>query len=333
LILKILEGWGIFLKIYEKEAFTKSFILFFAVQTIFLSIVMWQQYKSVAHHYDMKVMYDLDKCIHSSICTKPQKDILLKYTKDDYMKHYIYTIDYNSNINQIKIDIFKKSILFMSVLLFISLAFAYYTLRPLKKALKLNDEFIKDILHDINTPLSALRINLKILKKQFGENNTIRRSQISIDTILDMQSNFTYFLSHSKLEVESINIYPIISQKVDYYKAIYKNLSFEINMKDVDIVTNKEAFSRVVDNIISNACKYNTPNGEVDITYQNSKLIISDRGVGIKHPDKIFDRYYKESQRGIGIGLDIVKKLCDDLDIKIEIESEIGKGSRFILLI
>ncbi len=325
MILKILEVWDIFLKIYEKETFIKSFILFFIVQNIFLAIVMWQQYKSVSHNYDMKVMYDFDKCIDLSICNK--------YTKDNYMNYYMNTIKYKSTINSIKIDIFKKSILFILILFIISLTFAYYTITPLKKALKLNDEFIKDILHDINTPLSALRINLKILEKQFGKNDTIKRSQLSIDAILDMQLSFRYFLSHSKLEVEKINIYPIVFQKVNYYKAIYKNLSFEFDMKDIEIVTNKEAFTRVIDNLISNACKYNSPNGKVNIIYQNSQLIISDSGIGIKNPDKIFDRYYKESQRGIGIGLDIVKKLCDDLDIEIELKSELGKGSKFIILL
>ena len=323
--------WGTYLKIYEKEAFIKSFTLFFFVQTLFLIIVMWQQYKSVAHHYDMKVMDDLERCLNLSVCNRYQKDVVLKYKKEDYLKQYIHTADYTSNIYKIKVDIVKKSLLFLFVLLLISLAFAYYTLSPLKKALKLNDEFIKDILHDINTPLCSLQINLKILKKQFGENDTIKRSQISIDSIFDMQSNFTYFLSHSKLEVEKVNISPIVAQKVEYYKAFYKHLSFEVDMKEVDMVTNEEAFSRVIDNLISNACKYNSPNGSVAIIYQNGQLIVSDTGVGIKNVDKIFNRYYKESQRGIGIGLNIVKKLCDSLDIKIEVESKIGEGSRFIL--
>jgi len=62
------------------------------------------------------------------------------------------------------------------------------------------------------------------------------------------------------------------------------------------------------------------------------RLIIEDSGVGIKEPQKIFDRYYKESQRGIGIGLHIVKKLCDEIGVDIRIETEIGVGSRFILV-
>lgn len=325
MILKISEVWGIFLKTYEKEAFIKSFVLFFVIQNIFLSIVMWQQFKSVSHHYDMKVMYDFAKAKSYNTSTK--------YTKESYMRYFVHTTEYKSHINRIKIDIFKQSILYMLILFLISLTFAYYTIIPLKKALKLNDEFIKDILHDINTPLSALRINLKIIKKKFGEDDAIKRSQYSIDAILDMQSSFRYFLSHSKLEVEKINIYPIVLQKVNYYQAIYTNLSFELNIKDIEIVTNKEAFARVIDNLMSNACKYNSPNGKINILYENSKLVISDSGVGIKNPDKIFDRYYKESQRGIGIGLNIVKKLCDDLDIKIEVKSEIDKGSRFALLL
>ncbi|HIE35094.1 MAG TPA: ATP-binding protein, partial [Campylobacterales bacterium] len=48
---------------------------------------------------------------------------------------------------------------------------------------------------------------------------------------------------------------------------------------------------------------------------------------GIKKPDKVFDRYYKEQDRGIGIGLHIVKKLCDELMIPIHIKSKENKGT------
>jgi len=94
LILRISEVWGIFLKIYKKEAFIKSFLLFFIVQTLFLSIIMWQQFKSVAHHYDMRVSYDFKECINLSNCNKYQKDIISKYKKEDYIKYYSDTDDY-----------------------------------------------------------------------------------------------------------------------------------------------------------------------------------------------------------------------------------------------
>ena len=56
-------------------------------------------------------------------------------------------------------------------------------------------------------------------------------------------------------------------------------------------------------------------------------LLIKDSGRGIDNVKKVFERYYKESERGLGIGMHIVKKLCDALGIGIRIESEPGKGT------
>jgi signal transduction histidine kinase len=111
----------------------------------------------------------------------------------------------------------------------------------------------------------------------------------------------------------------------------YPNISFKIDINDITLFSNKEAFTRIVDNLLSNAAKYNKQNGSVDIKLINSKLYIVDTGVGIKEPKKIFNRFYKEQERGIGIGLHIVKKLCEELGIKIALESELDKGSTFIL--
>ena len=77
------------------------------------------------------------------------------------------------------------------------------------------------------------------------------------------------------------------------------------------IVTNSDAMNRIVDNIINNACKYNKKNGSVWISIhpQNHTLHIEDNGKGIESPEKVFNRFYKEHERGLGIGLHIVKKL------------------------
>ncbi len=60
-------------------------------------------------------------------------------------------------------------------------------------------------------------------------------------------------------------------------------------------------------------------------------MAIKDTGKGIKHPEKVFTRFYKEQERGIGIGLHIVKKLCDEMKIPIRLESEVNVGSTFEL--
>jgi len=86
-----------------------------------------------------------------------------------------------------------------------------------------------------------------------------------------------------------------------------------------------------LDNLISNAFKYNKKNGFIKVYLENKKLYIEDSGIGIKNPKKVFNRFYKENERGIGIGMSIVKKLADEFKIKIEIKSKINKGTIIIL--
>lgn len=86
-----------------------------------------------------------------------------------------------------------------------------------------------------------------------------------------------------------------------------------------------------MDNILINASKYNSPIGEVIVSIRGDTIEIRDSGKGIKDIDKVFQRYYKEQKRGIGLGLHIVLKLCNELNITIELESEVDIGTVVIL--
>ena len=97
------------------------------------------------------------------------------------------------------------------------------------------------------------------------------------------------------------------------------------------VETNRDALNRIVYNLLSNAGKYIKQNGKVFIRLENNQLIIKDTGKGIKDPKRVFERFYKEQERGIGIGLHIVKKLCDELGIDITLSSEVGVGTEFRL--
>ncbi|EGK8129943.1 ATP-binding protein, partial [Campylobacter lari] len=84
-----------------------------------------------------------------------------------------------------------------------------------------------------------------------------------------------------------------------------------------------------------NAIKYNIKNGHIKITLLEQKLIIADSGCGIAKENlaNIFERYsrFNENQGGFGIGLSLVDKICKEHNIKIKVESELKKGTKFIL--
>ena len=152
-----------------------------------------------------------------------------------------------------------------------------------------------------------------------------------MQTIHDLQSNLSYFLAHSPLVQEKLELSSCLEQRVNIYQGVFPNISFLLEIKKVYIEVNPEAFIRILDNLLSNSAKYNVERGMVNITFVNKHLIIEDSGIGIKEPSKVFNRFYKETNRGMGIGLHVVKKLCDDLNIEINVESELSKGTKFSL--
>ena len=278
--------------------------------------------------FELNTVQNIDKKKLHTLYVENYVYMLFK-TKDNYIKMYTSKDNYLAKQSKIQKHVLIEYSLYLIVLILESLLFAIYAIKPLKKALLLNEEFVKDILHDFNTPLSALKINHKILTKQYAENDAIKRSEEAINNILSLQTNLHYFMNQSELKNDSVNLKDILQLRVKYFQTIFSDVIYSLDVKDTVLYTNRDAFLRVIDNLLSNAGKYNIKNGTVEIFLNDSILIIKDSGVGIKNPDKIFDRYYKENDRGIGIGLHIVHKLCDELGIVLKLETVLTKGTTF----
>jgi len=237
---------------------------------------------------------------------------------------------YKQSIEKIKNRAFSYFIISGLVLLLLSVFFSIFAIKPLKKALFLLDEFLKDIIHDLNTPISSIFLNLKLLKQK-PSIEAIKRIEFSAKKIGSLYGNLESIIKEIPLRIEKVNIKNLIEEKITFYKYLYPSIDFTSNIHTNYIDTSSDAISRILDNLITNACKYNKENGKVFITAERDKIVIEDMGIGIKNPKKIFQRYYKENDRGIGLGLNIVKKLSDRLGYKIEVESKIDIGTKIIV--
>jgi signal transduction histidine kinase len=138
------------------------------------------------------------------------------------------------------------------------------------------------------------------------------------------------FLKGIQTQVEPVEVGTLLQSRISYFEVLYPDVIYTLDAHPLQISVNKDAFVRVVDNLLSNAGKYNKPSGKVHVLVKGTTLIIEDTGKGIASPSKVFDRYYKEQDRGIGIGLHIVKKLCEEMRIGIGLTSQVGKGTRVV---
>ena len=249
---------------------------------------------------------------------------------DTYLTKVSYPAkNLDADIDIIKNDIYSQLFPFLLMTLLLSILFSFYTLYPIKKSLEMTNEFIKDILHDFNTPISTIRLNADLLKEK--DTKPVQRIKNSISSILNLQNNLKNYIDDELGESETFDIKTLVDERIDLIQATYPNITFLIDVHSLMIHCNKDAMSRILDNIFSNACKYNKTDGEVIISLSKDKLYIEDTGTGIKHPKKIFDRFYKETSRGLGIGLHIVKKLSNLMHIDITVSSKLGKGTIFTL--
>ena len=342
------------MKRVEKESFIKSFLLFFTSITTLVALLFYFQYTKDVKNLEEKIFSQMKVCNFSLKCsgfkldfeTKKDQEIFKLYknrdglaayfdipnSKNNLLKVYLPKSDFDKKTKQIFQKTVVSFIFVLVVIVVLSVLFSVYALYPLKKALDLTQEFTKDILHDFNTPLSTIRLNTEILKEKFSTDNNLKRISNSIETILRLQENLKSYLKEHSFQKEMINIKNIVDEKVKIYKQNPKNVTIVSEIKDDTFLKlNKEAFERILDNLISNGIKYNKQDGFVKIYFKEKSLYIEDSGIGIKNPTKVFQRFYKENQRGLGIGLHIVKKLCDELGIDISIKSKIGQGSVFIL--
>lgn len=240
--------------------------------------------------------------------------ILVPFLQDDESSLQImYPLqEYHALLNNIKSTLFWQFSLLSFVAMSISLLFSLYALYPLRNALLLLEEFIKDIIHDLNTPITSILINLKMMEK----NEEVESIAQSANTISMLHKNLDVYLKNMQFEKEKFFIKEVIEEQISFFNSLYDYLDWDINIKEQIIISNKNALSRIIYNLLSNACKYNTSNGFIKIEFKENMLSISNSSYGIKKPKKVFNRFYKESDRGLGIGLHIVEKLCDELEIE-----------------
>lgn len=210
------------------------------------------------------------------------------------------------------LKLLQLSIIGFVFLFLFSIGFTIYSLKPMKEALHLLQNFLKDLIHDLNTPATSILLNSKLLRRH-GDFDEIGRIEISAQIIASLYKNLELITPNQILKDEEVSLERLIDERIELLKKIYPKIEFQKEGKNFIVQTNKNSIERIIDNLLTNACKYNKKNGTVQIKFNNPELIIQDTGIGIKDTQKVFQRYYKENDSGLGIGMSIVKQLCDIL--------------------
>jgi len=220
----------------------------------------------------------------------------------------------------------------------------------LKLKQKSRKKLLDEMVHQTRTPLTILKTHLEgfedgIISMTPQEIKTCENQIDNITLIIaNMSSMIDAEKDYESVKYEEFELYQLLHQIVGGLKAQFDKKNIELNILSNDkaiVKTDKYKLSQSIYNIITNAYKFTKPGGKVDINYEVSEnkltIIIEDTGIGMSNSDKkhIFEAYYRGNNSadssGDGIGLYIAKENLDKINGTIEVISEVGAGSKFVI--
>ena len=211
-------------------------------------------------------------------------------------------------------------------------------IRPMREAVTLLDNFIKDTTHELNTPISTIVTNIESMQEeQLNEKLTkkMRRIDIAAKTISSIYDDLTYLVLNHKVAVVNapIVVVEVVNERLAYFNEHFEQKKLEVTATLSDVIVNmdKNRLIRIVDNLLSNAIKYNRHGGSIEIIVDKEKLGVRDSGRGIEAEkiEQIFERYqrFDTSVGGFGIGLHIVASIVQEYGFRVEVDSRPQEGT------
>lgn len=262
-----------------------------------------------------------------------------------FQKGYLYTFIEGENVSQdlllIRLQVLLSALASFVLIALVSRFLVKIALKPLESKITMLNSFIKDFTHEINTPLSVILLSIEQLEKQQNIDTTkFARMKLAAKTLSQAYSDliFLTFPDTISNEEERIVMKEAIRERLEYFRLFFerKQIALSVDLQgDSTILASKSKINKMLDNLISNAIKYNKKGGFVSVNLKGRALSIKDSGYGIdkKNLTKIFERYarFNSDQGGFGIGLSLVKSICKEYHIEISCHSKLGEGSEFVL--
>lgn len=215
-----------------------------------------------------------------------------------------------------------------------------------EKARISKDEFISNVTHEMNTPLTSIHGYAELL--QTGGMNE-EQKKTAYKTILAQSERLTNLIACiiNYSEIDSNDLPPYEVDFTALAKEILCALKPEADKRNVEIIeriddnvvimSRHERLNEIFGNLVRNAIKYNKDGGSVTVTLNRQRLSVEDTGIGIaeENMNKVFSRFFTVDKShngkngGFGLGLAVAKKICQKSGWKISVESTLGEGSKF----
>lgn len=291
--------------------------------------------------------------------------------KDAIYTQILFPNDPTAKLNKLKVyfptrknyvygelTFFIPSLIF-TVILLITFIFTVVSLFRQKRLSEMKNDFINNMTHELKTPVSTISLASQMLKDEsilkspdvFKHvtgviHDETKRLSFQVEKVLQM-SLFDKQRVKLKMKVIDANdlVVSVANTHVLKVEKLEGTLDIDLQAEDSAINVDEMHFTNVIFNILDNALKYKKkdipPELMIRTRNEGNKLIISieDNGIGMKKEDakKVFERFYRvhtgnrHDVKGFGLGLAYVKKIVMDMNGTIRADSELGKGTKFII--
>jgi signal transduction histidine kinase len=267
----------------------------------------------------------------------------------------------NTNLDELARDSFLRSAgVTLLVLLFLLCGIAL-TIRATDREARLaqaKSNFVANVSHELKTPLSLLSLFSEILElgrvnseeKRAEYYRIIRHESLRLNKMIDNILDFSKIEAGRKTyDFADADMAEVIENVLSSYRYQITNSGFDIQTNiqpDLpSVLIDRDAMAQAISNLLDNAIKYSGEVKQLSITTEtirsNLSIEIADHGIGIPRAEqaKIFEKFYRVGNglvhdvKGSGLGLSLVKHIIEAHQGTISVESDVGKGSRFTILL
>ena len=194
-------------------------------------------------------------------------------------------------------------------------------------------QFLKHAVHETNTPLSIIMANIELYEMENGKNPYLTNIEVAMKNLFAIYDDLSYLVKKDQIDYpeHKIDFVDFVRSRVEFFTPVAKKVNskfiFKAPKEELPILFNESKLQRIIDNNLTNAIKYTYENEDIYVTLKKEKevykFLISSHSRKIQEPDKIFKEYYREekSKDGFGLGLNLVKRICDEEDVEIYLES------------